>query len=117
MAFPFVLAALFGKAAVGAVSKGLAAKGSAVGAKAATGHRGHHALARKVVGKIVNKATDEAVDSALRKPTLSCPIARKTTGSLTLLDHNHQGTSEVISVAPTRYRNRCGTAFSSISAY
>ena len=38
MAFPFVLAALFGKAAVGAVSKGLAAKGSAVGAKSATGH-------------------------------------------------------------------------------
>ena len=67
MAFPFVLAALFGKAAVGAVSKGLTAKGSAVGAKAATGHRGHHALARKVVGKIVNKATDEAVDTALSK--------------------------------------------------
>ena len=56
-----------GKPLWGAVSKGLAAKGSAVGAKAATGHRGHHALARKVVGKIVNKATDEAVDSALSK--------------------------------------------------
>jgi hypothetical protein len=72
MALPFFLAALFGKAAVGAVSKGLAAKGlaakgSAVGTKAATGHRGHHALARKVVGKIVNKVTDEVVNSALSK--------------------------------------------------
>ena len=72
MALPFFLAALFGKAAVGAVSKGLAAKGlaakgSSVGAKAASGHRGHHALARKVAGKIVNKATDEVVDSAFSK--------------------------------------------------
>ena len=67
MALPFFLAALFGKAAVAGVSKGVAVKGSTVGAKAVSGHRGHHALARKVVGKIVNKATDEVVDSALSK--------------------------------------------------
>ena len=104
MAFPVVLAALFGKAAVGAVSKGLAAKGSAVGAKAATGHRGHHALARKVVGKIVNKATDEAVEfCSIESRHCHVQSHEKQTGSLTLLDHNHQqaATSEVISVAPT----------------
>ena len=67
MALPFFLATLFGKAAVAGVSKGLAVKGSAVGAKAASGHRVHHALARKVAGKIVNRATDEVVDSALSK--------------------------------------------------
>jgi hypothetical protein len=67
MAFPFFLAAPFGKAAVAGVSKGVAAKGSTVGAKAASGYRGNHALVRKVAGKILDKATDEVVDSVLPK--------------------------------------------------
>ena len=77
MALPFFLAVLFEKAAVGGVSKGLAAKGSSVGAKAASGHCGHHALARKVAGKILNKATDEVVDSALSKGEAAMSNAKR----------------------------------------
>jgi hypothetical protein len=59
MPAPFFLAALLGKAAAGAVSKGLAAKASA--------HHGHRALAKKIGGKIVGKVRDEAIDRTLSK--------------------------------------------------
>jgi hypothetical protein len=59
MPVPFFLAALFGKAAAGAASKGLAAKASA--------HHGHRAIAKKLGGKIVGKARDEVIDQVLSK--------------------------------------------------
>jgi hypothetical protein len=59
MPIPFFLAALFGKAAAGAASKGLAAKASA--------HHGHRAIAKKLGGKIVGKVRDDAIDRALSK--------------------------------------------------
>ena len=62
MPLPFFLGALFGKAAAGAVAKGLAAKASGAGAKAAAGQHGKHSLARKVVGRIADKALDSALD-------------------------------------------------------
>ena len=79
MSISVILAALFGKAAVGAVSKGVAAKASAAGIKAAAGagHHGHHVLAQKVAGKLVEKATDKAVDVALDKAEAA--LAKKRT--------------------------------------
>jgi len=65
MPLPFFLAALFGKTAAGAVAKGLAAKASGAGAKAATGHHGKQSLARKVADRIANKAVDSTLDDAL----------------------------------------------------
>jgi hypothetical protein len=59
MPVPFFLAALFGKAAAGAASKGVAAKASA--------HHGHRAIAKKLGGKIVGKARDEVIDQVLSK--------------------------------------------------
>lgn len=59
MPAPFFLAALLGKAAAGAASKGLTAKASA--------HHGHRALAKKLGGKIVGRVRDEAVDRVLSK--------------------------------------------------
>jgi hypothetical protein len=59
MPAPFFLAALLGKAAAGAASKGLAAKASA--------HHGHRSLAKRLGGKIVGKVCDEAVDRVLSK--------------------------------------------------
>jgi hypothetical protein len=62
MPLPFFLGALFGKAAAGAVAKGLAAKASGAGAKAAAGHHGKQSLARKVIGRIADKALDSTLD-------------------------------------------------------
>ena len=62
MPLPFFLGALFGKAAASAVAKGLAAKASGAGAKAAAGHHGKQSLAHKVVGRIADKALDSALD-------------------------------------------------------
>ena len=62
MPLPFFLGALFGKAAASAVAKGLAAKASGAGAKAAAGHHGKYSLARKVAGKIAEKALDSTLD-------------------------------------------------------
>jgi hypothetical protein len=62
MPLPFFLGALFGKAAAGAVAKGLAGKASGAGAKAVAGHHGKHSLARKVVGRIADKALDSTLD-------------------------------------------------------
>ena len=59
MPAPFFLAALFSKAATGAVSKGFAAKASA--------HHGHRAIAKKIGGKIVGKVRDEAIDRTLSR--------------------------------------------------
>jgi hypothetical protein len=59
MPVPFFLAALLGKAAAGAASKGFAAKASA--------HHGHRAIAKKLGGKIVGKASDEVIDRTLSK--------------------------------------------------
>ena len=62
MPLPFFLAAIFGKAAAGAVAKGLAGKAAAAGIKAAAGHHGHYALAQHVA----KKAAESAADSGLR---------------------------------------------------
>jgi hypothetical protein len=67
MPLPFFLAALFGKAAVGVVTKGLASKAAAAGTKAVCGHHGHHALARTVAVKVAEKAIDSAMDTALSR--------------------------------------------------
>ena len=66
MPLPFLLAALFGKAAVGAAAKTIASKATAVGAKAAIGHHGHHAAAgSKLLGKLADKAVDEAAEKVV----------------------------------------------------
>jgi hypothetical protein len=62
MPLPFFLGALFGKAAAGAVAKGLVGKVSGAGAKAAAGHHGKQSLARKVFGRIAEKALDSTLD-------------------------------------------------------
>ena len=59
MPAPFFLAALLGKAAASAASKGLAAKASA--------HHGHRAFLKKVGGKIAGEVRDEAVDRVLSR--------------------------------------------------
>ena len=65
MPLPFLLAALFGKAAVGAIVKGAAAKTSAVGAKGLVGHHAHQAkLAQEVAEKIAEQVADSSVDAA-----------------------------------------------------
>jgi hypothetical protein len=67
MSLPFFLAALLGKSAAGAASKGFAAKASAASARGASAHHAHRTLATKVAGKVINKASDELVDSAVSK--------------------------------------------------
>jgi hypothetical protein len=63
----FLLAALFGKAAAAAASKGLAAKASAGAAKSASGHHGHRNLAKKIAKKVVDKVRDDVVDRVAEK--------------------------------------------------
>ena len=65
MSLSFFIAALLGKAAAGATSKGFAAKASAAGTKGA--HHAHRALGRRLAGKVVNKASDEVIDAAVSK--------------------------------------------------
>jgi hypothetical protein len=67
MPLPLFLAALFAKAAAGAVTKGLASKAAMAGAKAVCGHHGHHSLARTVAVKVAEKAIDAAMDNALSR--------------------------------------------------
>jgi len=67
MPLPFFLAGLIGKAASGAVAKGLTAKASAASAKALVGSHGHHGLAQKLAGEVAEKLSDKAVDAALAK--------------------------------------------------
>jgi hypothetical protein len=67
MPLPLFLATLFGKAAAGAITKGLASKAATAGAKAFCGHHGHHSLARTVVVKVAEKAIDAAMDTALSR--------------------------------------------------
>ena len=63
MPLPFFLAALLGKAAGGAVAKGLGSKVVVSGAKA--GH--HHSLIRKIMGKVTEKAVDSTMDSVVSR--------------------------------------------------
>jgi hypothetical protein len=67
MPLPFFLAGLFGKAASGAVAKGLAAKASAAGTKAMVKHHARHALAQQVVGRLAEKASDAVIDYAVSR--------------------------------------------------
>lgn len=67
MPLPFFLAALLGKAAVGAIAKGVAAKAAAAGAKGLVGHHAHHSLAQHVAGKIAEKVADSGVDAVLSR--------------------------------------------------
>jgi hypothetical protein len=67
MPFPFFLAGIIGKAAVGAMSKGIAAKASATGTKALVGFHGHHRVAQKIAGEVAEKLADAAVDAAFPK--------------------------------------------------
>jgi len=67
MPLPFFLAGLIGKAASGAVTKGLTAKVSAASAKALVGSHGHHGLAQKLASEAAEKLSDKAVDAALAK--------------------------------------------------
>jgi len=62
MPLPFFLGALFGKAAAGAVTKGIGSKAVFSRSKA-----GHHALASKLFGKAAEKAVDASVDQALSR--------------------------------------------------
>jgi hypothetical protein len=63
----FFLAALFGKAAASAASKGIAAKASAAGAKSASGHHAHRRLAKKIADKVADKVRDDIVDRVMEK--------------------------------------------------
>jgi hypothetical protein len=67
MPLPFFLAGILGKAAAGALAKGVTAKASAAGAKALVGHHAHHGFAQQVAGKLAEKASDAAVDSTLSR--------------------------------------------------
>jgi hypothetical protein len=67
MPLPFFLGALFGKVAVGAVAKGIAAKAGAASAKGLVGHHAHHKLAQHVAGKIAEKVADSGVDAAFSR--------------------------------------------------
>jgi hypothetical protein len=60
MPLPLLLGALFGKAAAGAVTKGLGSKAVASGAKA-----GHRSLVRKLFAQAAQKAVETTVDNAL----------------------------------------------------
>ena len=68
MSLSVIFAALLGKTAIGAFSKGLVAKGAATKASVAAGH--HHGaakLARKVAAELLNEAKDCVVDAAVDK--------------------------------------------------
>jgi hypothetical protein len=62
MPLPFFLAALFGKAAAGALVKSAAAKAGAAGAK---GLAGHHTLAEKLAKGVAKEVAKSGVDAAL----------------------------------------------------
>jgi hypothetical protein len=66
MPLPFFLAALFGKAAGGALAKGLASKAATGGAKAVA-HHGHHALARNIAGKVGEQVVDSIAEAGKQK--------------------------------------------------
>ena len=67
MPIPFVLAALFGKAATGAAAKGIAGKAAANGAKGIFGGHAHHRLAHRIAEKVAEKAADSGVHAAFSK--------------------------------------------------
>ena len=76
MALPVFIAALLGKAAVGAVTKSVAAKAAAAAAKTAVGHHGHAVAANKVAATIIDQATDKAVDAAAENASAALAKAR-----------------------------------------
>ena len=67
MPVPFVLAALFGKAAASAAAKGLAGKAAAHGAKGIFGRHEHHRLAQRVAEKVAEKVANSGVHAAFSK--------------------------------------------------
>lgn len=67
MALPIIIAALLGKAAVGAASKAVAGKAAAGAAKAAASHHGHGVFAKEVVVSVKDRVTDEVVDKGTDK--------------------------------------------------
>ena len=67
MPVPFVLAALFGKAAASAAAKSIAGKASAHGAKGIFGRHAHHKLAQRVAEKVAEKAADTGVNAVFSK--------------------------------------------------
>jgi hypothetical protein len=67
MALPFFLAAILGKAAAGALAKGLAGKVSPAGAKALVGSHGHRGFAQRIAGAAAEKLTHSAVDAVFTK--------------------------------------------------
>ena len=67
MPLPFFLGALFGKAAAGAIAKGIASKAGAASAKGLVGHHAHHKLAQDIAGKLAENAADSGMDAALSR--------------------------------------------------
>ncbi len=80
MSLPFFLAALLGKAAAGAASKGFAAKASAAGTKGASARHSHRVLAKRLAGKVVNKAGDQVIDTAASKAEAAMADRKKNKG-------------------------------------
>jgi hypothetical protein len=67
MPLPFFLAALFGKAAAGAIAKGIAGKATAAGAKGVFGHHAHNKLAQHIAEQVAEKVADSGVDAAFSR--------------------------------------------------
>ena len=67
MPLPFFLAALFGKAAAGALAKGVAGKAAAASAKGGFGHHAHHKLAQQLAEKAAEKVADSGLHVAFSK--------------------------------------------------
>jgi hypothetical protein len=65
MPLPLFLGALFGKAAAGAIAKGIASKAGAASAKGLVGHHTHHKLAQNIAGKLAERVADSGLDAAL----------------------------------------------------
>jgi predicted naringenin-chalcone synthase len=63
MPLPFFLAAIFGKSAAAAITKGVAAKAGAAGGRGLVGHHAHHQLAQQVAKKVGKKVADAGVDA------------------------------------------------------
>jgi hypothetical protein len=76
MSLTVLFSALFGKAAVGAVAKGVAGKAAASAAakglagkaaaggiaKSAAGHQAHHTVGAKLVAKVADGVRDQAIE-------------------------------------------------------
>jgi hypothetical protein len=67
MPLSFFLGALFGKAAVAAVAKGITGKAAAPGAKGAFSHHARGKLGQHVAGKVAEKVADEGARAVFAK--------------------------------------------------